>query len=211
MIEIELWSDFACPFCYIGKTTFEKALAQFSKKDQVKLTYRSFELDPAAAKSQKVSIYEVLAKKYGQSLEWAKASNERVTQMGAEVGVHFAMEKVIPTNTFDAHRLAQLAQNKGFASQAQDALFGAYFTEGKDLADQKVLKEIGLRIGLDAKDIDLIFSSDELVKSVRDDEETASELQIQGVPFVVLNRKYGVSGAQPADAFLNFLNEASKA
>lgn len=210
MIEIELWSDFACPFCYIGKTTFEKALAQFSKRDQVQLTYRSFELDPGAAKSQKLSIYEVLAKKYGQSLEWAKTSNERVTKMGADVGLHFEMSKVIPTNTFDAHRLAQLAQSEGLGSKAQDALFAAYFTEGKDLADLKTLKEIGLGIGLAAERIDQMFNSKEFTTPVREDEETAAELQIQGVPFIVLNRKYGVSGAQPADAFLNFLNEASK-
>lgn len=208
MIDVEIWSDFACPFCYIGKAHFEKALSGFGQP--VNVTYKSFELDPSAAKSQKVSIYEVLAKKYSQSIEWAKKSNERVKQMGSDAGLSINPEKIIPTNSFDAHRLSWLAKTEGLQAKIQNELFAAYFTHGLDIADPAVLKKIGVSVGLDAKRVDEVLNSDEFADAVREDEDEASQLGVQGVPFFVINRKYGISGAQPTEVFVQALTEITK-
>lgn len=208
MIEVEIWSDFACPFCYIGKAHFEKALSQFQK--DVKVTFKSFELDPSAKKSQKTSIYEVLAIKYGQSLDWAKKANQNVTRMGAQAGLIFEMDKVIPTNTFDAHRVNQLAARHGKQSLWQDRMFQAYFTEGKDIADVATLKNEATQIGLPAQEVEKIFQSEEFESKVREQEDEAHEMGIQGVPFFLFNREFGISGAQPTQAFLEALQELAE-
>lgn len=210
MIEVEIWSDFACPFCAIGKRQFEKALANFPEKDQFKVTFKSFELDPSAGKGQKVSIYEVLAKKYGKTIEWAHKANQNVIQMGSDCGLEFNMDKIIPTNSFDAHRLAHFAAEKGFQDQIQEKLFSAYFKEGKDIANLDTLKSIGAEIGLDPKQVAETLNSDAYSDEVREDENEAQEFGIQGVPFFVFDRKFAVSGAQPVEAFKQVLTEALK-
>lgn len=209
MIEVEIWSDFACPFCYIGKRQFEMALEQFPKKDQVQVTFRSFELDPEAAKSQKISIYEVLAKKYGRDIEWAKKANQNVIQMGAQCGIQFEIEKIIPTNSFDAHRLNHLATENGLQDQMQEALFQTYFTDGKDIAQPEVLKAIGIKVGLKEDQINKMLGSDEYTTEVRQDQEEAQEMGISGVPLFLFNRRFAVSGAQPAEVFVKALEQAS--
>ena len=207
MIEVEIWSDFACPFCYIGKTHFEQALQQFEGRDQVKVFYRSFELDPNAPKSQKKSIFEVLAQKYGQTLEWAQKANERVVNMGAECGLNFRMDQIIPTNSFDAHRLNHLALEKGVQTQFQDSVFKAYFTEGRDIARSEELLPIGERAGLGKDEILAVLNSGRYENEVRADENQAQEYGISGVPFFLYNRLYAVSGAQPTEAFLEAFHE----
>lgn len=210
MIQVDIWSDFACPFCYIGKTHFEKALAQFKERDQVHITYRSFELDPNSAKSQKQNIYEVLAKKYGQSLEWAQKANERVIQMGKDCGLDFQMDRIVPTNSFEAHRLNQLAKEKGLQAQLQDSIFKGYFNEGLDIASENSLLQMGVRAGLEEAEIRSVLESDRFSKDVRYDEQQAQEYGISGVPFFLFNEKYGVSGAQPTEAFLEALMELKR-
>jgi predicted DsbA family dithiol-disulfide isomerase len=210
MIQVDIWSDFACPFCYIGKTHFDQALLQFKERDRVLITYRSFELDPNSAKSQNQNIYEVLAKKYGQPLEWAKKANERVIKLGKDCGLDFQMDRIIPTNSFDAHRLNQLAKGKGLQAQLQNSIFKGYFSEGLDIATENSLLQMGVRAGLEEAEIRSVLESDQFAEDVRHDEEQAQEYGISGVPFFLFNEKYGVSGAQPTEAFLEALMELKR-
>ena len=203
MVEVEIWSDIVCPFCYIGKRNFEKALSQLKTSNEVTVTYRSFELDPTAAKSQTQSIYQVLAKKYGKSIEWAQEANTSVVNTAASIGLKFNMDKVIPTNSFDAHRMTYLALKHDKQKPILEKLFAAYFTEGKDISSHDVLTEIAMSIGLPKDEVVEILTSDEYSRDVREDEEMAHEGGISGVPFFVFNRKYAVSGAQPPQAFLD--------
>ncbi len=210
MIEVEVWSDFACPFCAIGKRQFDLALQKYPQKDNVKVTFKSFELDPNSPKSQTEKITEILSKKYGQTLEWAQKANERVTKMAADCGMTFHMEKIVPTNSFDAHRLAHLGASKGLQTQIQDRLFQAYFTEGKDIAKVEVLADLGAAAGLSRDEIHQMLMTDQFIDEVRSDEAEARQLGIQGVPFFIFNRRLGVSGAQPIDVFLQAFDEALK-
>lgn len=207
MVEVEIWSDFACPFCYIGKKHFEKALQKFGNSEKVKITYRSFELDPKAPKSYPKSIYEVLANKYGQTVEWARNANERVVKIAEACGLDFQMDRVIPSNSFDAHRLNQLARAKGVQDEFQESLFKAYFTEGLDIAKEPELLKLGERAGLNPEDIKNVLQSKDYAAEVREDEKQAREFGITGVPFFLFNRQYAVSGAQPPETFLELLNE----
>lgn len=207
MIEVEIWSDYACPFCYIGKRNFDLALASFEKRDQVRVTYKSFELDPNAPKSQKVSINEMLAKKYRQTIEWAEQQNERVTQMAAKIGVTFNMDKIVPTNTFDAHRLSHLALKHNAQVAVQEELFKAYFTDGKDLADTSVLLEIAVKVGIDKSEAEDFLKSHVASNDVRVDEDEAQQLGVTGVPFFVFNRESAISGAQPIEVFTQALSQ----
>tara|TARA_B110001454_G_C12723218_1_gene435891 strand:+ start:8594 stop:9205 length:612 start_codon:yes stop_codon:yes gene_type:complete len=190
-----------CPFCYIGKRNFENALSQLPRLEGVTISYRSFELDPSAAKDQKKSIYEVLAKKYGKSIEWAQEANKSVVNTAAAVGLKFNMDKVIPTNSFDAHRLSHLALKHEKQNLILEKLFAAYFTDGKDLSNHDVLIEVATSIGLPKDDVMDMLKSDAYTAEVREDEEMAHEGGISGVPFFVFNRKYAISGAQPPQAF----------
>lgn len=207
MIKVEIWSDIACPFCFIGKRRFEAALAQFDRKDQVVVTWRSFELDPSAKKNQGVSVYEHLAAKYGRDVEWAKQMNENLKQQATDTGIKFDFDRVVPTNTFDAHRLLHLATKNGKQKEAQERLFSAYFTEGKDVSDHSVLETIADQIGLEAGEAKRCLSSDEFANDVRQDEATAAAYGLRGVPAFVFNEKFLVSGAQPTEVFLGALNE----
>lgn len=207
MIQVEIWSDFVCPFCYIGKRNFEKAVAQLGNSDQVHVTFRSFELDPHAIKSEKGSIYEKLSKKYGKTLEWAIQANQQVTQTAKAAGLTYHMDQVVPTNSFNAHRLAHLAKKEGKQDQIQELVMTAYFTDGKDISDHTVLKAIGVRVGLKESDIQAMLDADDFKTEVRQDEEMAQEIGISGVPFFVFNRKFAVSGAQPPEAFIEAFNE----
>jgi predicted DsbA family dithiol-disulfide isomerase len=207
MIEVEIWSDFVCPFCYIGKRNFEKAVQQLGNKDQVNVTFRSFELDPNAVKGEKGSIYEKLSKKYGKTLEWAIQANQQVTQTARAVGLTYNMDHVIPNNSFDAHRLAHLAKKTGNAGQIQELVMTAYFTDGKDISDHEVLKQIGVQVGLDESEVEKILNSDQFATEVRQDQKMSREMGISGVPFFVFNRKFAVSGAQPPEAFIEAFEE----
>jgi predicted DsbA family dithiol-disulfide isomerase len=210
MIEVEIWSDFACPFCYIGKRHFELALERFEKRDQVRVTYRGFELDPNAEKSRKENIHQVLAQKYGQTLEWAKKANERVVKMGQECGLDFQMDRIIPSNSFDAHRLNHLAHEKGLQANYQDSLFKAYFCEGRDIAKSDELMKSAERAGLSPAEVQKVLDSQKFASAVREDEEQAQKYGISGVPFFLFNKEYGLSGAQPIETFLQVFRELSE-
>ncbi|MDQ3233451.1 MAG: DsbA family oxidoreductase [Pseudobdellovibrionaceae bacterium] len=142
MITVEIWSDILCPFCYIGKRRFQTALAAFPQRDQVEVTWRSFELDPNAKRDNNISIHELLAKKYGRTVEWARESSANLEAQGAQLGLTFHMDQIIPTNSFHAHRLLHLAGSLGQQDAVSEKLFAAYFTEGRPIGQIETLVAI---------------------------------------------------------------------
>jgi predicted DsbA family dithiol-disulfide isomerase len=206
-MKVEIWSDVACPFCWIGKHHFEEAVKQ-SGLNNIDVEWKSFELDPYAKKKYDDDLYTLLAKKYGQTREWAINSSDSMTQKGKEIGLEFNFEQTVSTNTFDAHRLIHLAKSLGKQNEAEEALFQAYFRDGKHIGDPEILTKIGMQIGMEEKDIKLMLSSDQYADEVRADESLAQEFRISGVPFFVINRQYGISGAQPISHFVDVLQKA---
>ncbi|MET3695865.1 protein disulfide-isomerase [Bacillus oleivorans] len=206
-MKIEVWSDFACPFCYIGKRRLEEALEQFPERDQVEVEFRSFELDPNAPKNSDDSLHEMLAKKYGTSVEQAKAMNNNVSEMANTVGLTYNLDQAVPTNTFTAHRLAQYAKTQGKEKEMVERLFKAYFTEGKHLSDHNTLLQLAAEVGLKLEDVKAVLESDEFTNEVHSNEIEAQQLGVTGVPFFVINRKYGISGAQPLEVFTQTLEK----
>lgn len=209
-MHIEIWSDIACPFCYIGKRHLEAALDQTGLREKVTLTWKSFELDPDASPAREADLYTVLGRRYGQSREQAVQMTRPVQERGQAVGLDFHFEQVVPTNTFDAHRLLQLAQSEGLAGPAAERLFTAYFTEGKNIGDPAVLRQIGSEIGLAEPVVDELLASDQISQEVRADEAEARQLSIRGVPFFVFDRQYAISGAQPVEYFVRTLEELAR-
>ena len=206
-MKVEIWSDVACPFCWIGKRHFEKAVSKLDLKD-VEVEWKSFELDPYAKKDYEDDIYTLLANKYGQTREWALNSAEHMGQKGEEIGLEFNFDKTISTNTFDAHRLIHLAKSHGRQIEAEEALFKAYFKEGRHIGEKETLLEIGLELGIDKDEVEKTLDSEAYAEDVREDEQLSQQFRISGVPFFVINRKHGISGAQPVEHFVNMLNNA---
>lgn len=207
-MKVEIWSDFICPFCYIGKRRFEEALKQFAHRDEVEVIYRSFELDPNAPKDFDYDVHGLLASKYGMSRERAQAMNADMTKQAADVGLEYRFDTAVPTNTFDAHRLAKYASGSGKLEQMTERLLQAYFTDSKHIGDHAVLSALADEAGLDPKEAADMLAGDAYKDEVRADEQEAAELGIRGVPFFVLNRKYGVSGAQPPEVLAQALQQA---
>lgn len=210
-MKVDIWSDVRCPFCYIGKRKFENALSQFEHKDQVEVEWHSFELDPNIKTDTSTDINTYLAKIKGQPLEWAQQMNQHVTGIAREVGIEFNIDKSVIANSFNAHRLIQLANSKGLGATAEEALFKAHFTDGKNIDDLDTLVSLATEIGLDAQEATTVLSGDAFTQKVREDEAIAQNIGINGVPFFVLNNKYGVSGAQAPETFLDALNKAWEA
>lgn len=207
-MKIEVWSDFVCPFCYIGKRRLEEALGQFAHKDQVEVEYKSFELDPDAAKDTDKSIHELLASKYGMSVEEAKQTNEGVGQQAASVGLTYNFDTMKSTNTFDAHRLAKFAKTKGKEAEVTEKLLYAYFTESKHIGHHETLAEIAESVGLDRQEaLDVLADHTAYEADVRNDQSIARQYGISGVPYFVINQKYAISGAQPTEAFTGALEQ----
>jgi predicted DsbA family dithiol-disulfide isomerase len=207
-MKIEVWSDFVCPFCYIGKRRLEEALAQFPQRDQVEVTFKSFELDPNASIYNGKSIHEALAKKYGMSIEQAKQANQGVGQQAATVGLTFNFEEMKPTNTFDAHRLAKFAITKAKEKEITENLLYAYFTESKLISDHDTLADIAEASGIDRQEaLQVLEDKNAYGNDVRIDEALAQQYQITGVPFFIINQKYAISGAQPTSTFASALQK----
>ena len=206
-MEINIWSDVRCPFCYIGKRKFEMALEKFPHKDKVKVIWKSFELDPNLKTNTKVSAMEHLSKAKGISKAQAEGMQQHVATVAKEIGLDFKSNKTIIANSFNAHRLIQLAKTKGLGNEMEEALFKAHFVEGKNIDDKETLLETGVSIGLDESDVNEIFTSDAFSKEVKEDEMQAQSIGINGVPFFVLNNKYAVSGAQSPETFSEVLEQ----
>jgi predicted DsbA family dithiol-disulfide isomerase len=208
-IEVEIWSDVVCPWCYIGKRRFERALADFEHRNDTAVLWRSFELDPEAAPAYSGSLDQMLAEKYGVSLERARAMNEQVTRLAAEEGLEYRLGDAKRGNSFDAHRLIHLAKNRGLQGEAEERLMKAYFSEGRPISDRDTLVELAREVGLDEEEACSALEGNEYANEVLADERRAAELGITGVPFFVVGGRYGVSGAQSPTVFLEVLQRAS--
>lgn len=207
-MKVEIWSDVVCPWCYIGKRRFESALAEFPQRDAIEVIYRSFQLDPTAPVDSGKSVTAMLAEKYGVSLAQATAMNSRVTGLAAEEGLDYHLEKAQHANTVKAHRLIHLAASKGLQDEALERVMTAYFTEGENVGDTETLTRLAADAGLDADETRAALEGDAYADAVRADERRAHMLGITGVPFFVVDERYGVSGAQPANLLLEVLEQA---
>jgi predicted DsbA family dithiol-disulfide isomerase len=206
-IKVEIWSDVMCPFCYIGKRKFEAALEQFPQKDNVEITWKSFQLSPDMQTDPSKNINQFLAAHKGISVQEAKAMNDRVTAMAASVGLKYDFDKAVVANSFKAHCFTHFAKENGKQLEAEEALFKAYFTEGKNIDDNAVLTGLGESIGLDPEALKAVLEngmySDEVISDIRE----AGQIGVRGVPFFVFDRKYAVSGAQDSNTFLEVLQK----
>jgi predicted DsbA family dithiol-disulfide isomerase len=210
-MKVEVWDDVICPWCYIGRKRFEKALADFPGKESVEVVYRSFELDPGAPTQTDMSLDQLLAAKYGLSIVEAHAANERVTKTAAAEGLDFHLERAVPTNTLDAHRLLQLATVRKIRPAVEERLQRAYFTEGRSLGDPETLLTLAVESGLKAEDARHVLAGQAFTLQVRADEAEATALGAEGVPFFLFDRVRTVSGAQPTDFFRHVLELVAKA
>ncbi|WP_210648722.1 DsbA family oxidoreductase [Nocardioides sp. SYSU D00065] len=210
-MKIEIWSDVVCPWCYIGKRRLEKALADFAHADEVDVHWRSYQLDPGAPTRPTESTSVMLARKYGQSPEGARQMQDRVEAVAAEEGLVYRLAETLHLNTVDAHRLIHLAHQQGgneLQGRVKEALLRAYFTEARDVADHDVLREVVTTAGLDAARVDEVLASREFEQDVHADVAQAQTYGATGVPFFVVDGRYGVSGAQPTETFAQVLERA---
>ncbi|MET0461688.1 MAG: DsbA family oxidoreductase [Chitinophagaceae bacterium] len=209
-MKIEIWSDIMCPFCYIGKRHFEKALETFSGKDDVQVEWKSFQLNPDMKTEPGKSLDQYLAEHKGWSIEQAKQAHQYVTGMAAKAGLTYDMDRAVVANSFDAHRLIQLAKASGRGDEMEERLFKAYFTEGKNIGDHATLADLAADAGLDRDRAEEVLKGHDFAEAVDRDIYEAQQIRVSGVPFFVLNNRYAVSGAQPAEAFAGALDQAWK-
>jgi len=207
-MRIDIWSDVACPWCYVGKRNLETALAELDL-DEVEIRWRAFELDPSAPTSTTKSMSEILSAKYQVPLEQAVEMNRQMTAMAASVGLDYDLDAIQLGNSFDAHRLAKMAEEAGMGGQAAEALFAAYFTEGRRLSDRSVLVDIGTSLGLDPDEVTSMLESDRYVEDVRADEAMAQEAGFSGVPTYVIDGRFAVPGAQPPETLVRLLGKVA--
>jgi predicted DsbA family dithiol-disulfide isomerase len=208
-LRVDVWSDIACPWCYVGKRRLEAALRRVPFRDSVHVTWRAFELDPSAPAVQKAVPYaQRLARKYGSSVPEAQAKLDQMTEMAARDGLELRFDRVRQTSTFDAHRLIHLGGERGVQDAVKERLLRAYFTEGEPLGDREALVRLAGEAGLDANEARAVLAGDAYSDAVIADEREARELGIRGVPFFFLAGKYGVSGAQPAELLATALTQA---
>jgi predicted DsbA family dithiol-disulfide isomerase len=207
-MKVEIWSDVMCPFCYIGKRKFERALDQFSHKEDVQVIWKSFQLDPSMKTDPSQSVIQLLAEKKGWSLEQSKQMSDHVTNLAKQVGLTYHFDKAVAANSFDAHRLSHLAARHNLQDAAEERLFAAYFTEGENTADHETLVRLGTDIGLDAAEVRTMLAGDEYSDDVHRDMIEAQRIGARGVPFFVLSSKYAVSGAQESATFAQALDRS---
>jgi predicted DsbA family dithiol-disulfide isomerase len=207
-MKIEIWSDVVCPWCYIGKRRLEHALTEFEHADEVEITWRSFQLHPEAPNQEGVPTLQYLTTRFGPQ---ATQMTARVTEIAKGEGLDFDFQNALTFNTFDAHRLLHLAASLGVADAAKERLLHAYFIEGADLSDPDTLVALMKEAGADPDRARQVLDGDEYADAVQADIEEARQLGANGVPFFVIDRKYGISGAQPAETFLRALRTAHQA
>lgn len=197
-----------CPFCYIGKRKFEAALAEFPQRDKIQVEWKSYQLRPDMVTQPEKTIHHFLAEHQGMGLDAAKEMNDRVVEMARTVGLDFQLDRSVVANSFQAHQFAHFAKRHGKQGEAEEALFRAYFTDGKNIDDRDTLLELGAEIGLDTTQLADSLEAQAFANEVRQDIEEARKIGVRGVPFFVFNRAYGVSGAQESEAFLQTLQRS---
>jgi predicted DsbA family dithiol-disulfide isomerase len=205
---VDIWSDVVCPWCYLGKRRFEAALERFEHRDAVEVHWHSFELDPGAGPSSDTPSAERLAAKYGMSVEDARARHAQLEETAATEGLEYHLDRTRGGNSLDAHRLHQLAIDRGLSDAVMERLMRAYFTDGEAIDDHEVLLRLVTETGLDGDEARAVLAGDRYTEEVRADEHTAARIGIRGVPFFVLGRRFGVSGAQTPDIMLEALQKA---
>jgi predicted DsbA family dithiol-disulfide isomerase len=210
-MEVEIWSDIACPWCYIGKRRFEAALAGFEHRDDVTVTWRSFELDPTAPHEREGDLAELLARKYGMPLADARAKQQQMTEVAATEGAEFRFDLARSGSTFDAHRIVHLAAEHGLQDAMKERLLRAYFGEGKLVSDHETLAALAAEVGLPQDAVAETLGGDRYAEQVREEEQTAHQLGISAVPTFVVDRALAASGAHPPDALLNLLRQGWEA
>jgi len=207
-MKVEIWSDIMCPFCYLGKRRFENALQQFPNKDDIQIRWRSFQLSPELETDPNKNVHEYLAEKKGWTLDYSEDVHHKMTLTAKEAGLEYNFDKAIPANSFNAHRLSHLAAKYNLQDAAEERLFAAYFTEGKNIDDKNTLVQLGKDIGLPEAEVTGMLQSDLYANEVHQDVDEAQQVGVRGVPFFVLDNKYAVSGAQGSDVFLGALQKA---
>ena len=207
-IEVEIWSDLMCPFCYIGKRKFETALAIFEHKQDVEVVWKSFQLSPDLVTQPHKNNYQFLAEHKGISIEEAKGMADYVTEVAKKVGLVYNFETAVVANSFKAHRFLHFTKIYGNQNEAEELLFKAYFTDGQNTDDTIVLLEIGKTLGLDIIMLKNALETNAFAEEVKADIQEAQQVGVRGVPFFVFNRKFAVSGAQESDVFLQTLQKS---
>jgi predicted DsbA family dithiol-disulfide isomerase len=210
-VHVEIWSDIACPWCYIGKRRFEAALADFEHRDEVRVTWRSFELDPAAPGERPGDRAVHLAEKYGSSVEQAQGMQQHMTEVAAGEGLDFHFDIARDGNTFDAHRVLHLAEAHGAQDALKERLMRAYLTDGELMSDHAALERLAVEAGLPADEVRAVLATDRYAAEVREDERAAGSLGISAVPFFVVDRAFGASGAQPPEVLGDLLRRGWEA
>lgn len=208
VMKIEIWSDIVCPFCYIGKRRFEEALNQFDHKDQLGIEYKSFQLNPHTVTNTEISAHQNLAQHKGISVEEAKQMGDYVTNMAKDAGLTFDFDKAVVANTMKGHQMLHFAKTQNLQEETKEVLLKAYFTDGKNIDDVDTLVILGKTVGLDGPSLRKSLASNDFEGAVKNDIQEAQQLRIQGVPFYVFNRKYGISGAQQVDTFKQTLEKS---
>ena len=207
-MQIEVFSDVVCPWCYIGKRRLEEALSTFAHADRVEVTYRSFQLDPSSPATSEQMLEQMLAERYGTSMEQARQMNQRVSDLAATVGLDFQLERARPANTFRAHRLLHFAAGRDLGNELTERLMRAYFTEGVRIGDRDALLELAVQVGLDEAEAAAVLDGDAFTSEVQADISLAQAFGATGVPFFVFDRTYAISGAQETAVFVEVLDKA---
>jgi predicted DsbA family dithiol-disulfide isomerase len=206
-MRVDIWSDVICPWCYVGKARFEKALDSFAHRDEVEVIYHSFELDPSSPRGQRESNLTMLSKKFGKSPAEALALDDQVGSLARAEGLGFDSGRPVG-NTFDVHRVLHLGLDRGVQQALLGAVNEAYFGQARDVFDRDVLTEVAAGAGLNADEVGKVLDGDAYADEVRQDESQARQIGISGVPFFVFDMALGASGAQPAELFASALNQA---
>lgn len=207
-MQIEIWSDVMCPFCYIGKRKFEKALEQFSNRENIEIIWKSFQLNPDMKTEPNKNSIIALAEQKGISIQESNEMHKYVVEMANSVGLKYNMEKTIAANSFNAHRLTHFAKSKGLQLEMEEKLFEAYFILGKNIDDKNTLIEIGESIGLNKVELEKTMYSNDYAANVNNDIYEAQQVGARGVPFFVFDKKYAISGAQESSTFLQTLEKS---
>ncbi|RKO24583.1 DsbA family oxidoreductase [Pseudarthrobacter phenanthrenivorans] len=207
-MKIEIWSDVACPWCFIGKRRFETALAAFPHRDSVEVAWRSYQLDPTLPEHYDGTELEYLSSRKGLPAQQVSQMFHHVAEQAKAEGLNYRFDSVVVANSFNAHRLIHLAAAHGQQDAAKERLLSDHFEHGKDIGSREYLTSLGQDLGIDRAELDDLFTTDKFAAEVRSDIQEARSLGISGVPFFVIDRKYGLSGAQPAETFTAALNQA---
>lgn len=209
-MRVDIWSDVVCPFCYIGKKRLEAAAEQAGL--ELEVHWHSYELDPEAPIRQEVSNSERLAQKYGRTVAEVEEMQRNIAAMAAEEGIQFNWENANSGNTFNAHRIIHLAQSKGLGSEAKEAFFYSYMTQGLPIGERETIEDVAARIGLNPVEVEDVLNSEEYADFVKFDEEVArDQLKVTGVPFFVFDQRIALAGAQPREVFLQVFEKALEA